>query len=108
MLHIDSFRRYFLLNRLEFVLLTNQLYENINFLTKEYTNFKSWFFYKTIMRIYLNRGDILFILNSNAQVIALSCIKEERLEKKLCTIYVNPLYRHQKMGTKLISYSFIS
>ena len=87
----------------EFIRLAKEIYQlNSNI---DYKDFKKWYLTKQIPGILKNERDILFIKNSNKEIIGISCLKKTNNEKKICNLFVKEEYRYQGIGTILIEES---
>lgn len=82
----------------------DSLYCSLSFLSKDYPDFKSWYFRK--MKVELENGyrDILFSTYKN-QITGVAILKDFANEKKICTIRVYPQFKNMGFGKSLIEKS---
>lgn len=101
---IDSIKNYN--NIYEILNICNEIYLLCNDIKKDYPGFAIWL-YKLQLEESINsdKRDILFVRCDN-KIIAFVLLKKYKEEKKICSIYVDPNYRRQKIGTKLLNASF--
>lgn len=103
MITVESFNNY-INSKEQFCNLATQIYQVTSFLSKDYPNYKEWFFHKQLPGIITNKRNILFIRNplNHDEIIGVANLKKDEQEVKICTIYINENYRHQNYGTILI------
>ena len=84
------------------------LYQGIFGLTKSlqqtYPNYKNW--YEKTFLDGLKKGEReIIVALENKKIIGCALIKNTRLEKKLCTLFVHPNFRRQGIGEQLLKTS---
>lgn len=89
----------------EFNCLIKKIYDFTDFINNSYPMHKRWFFEKLIPNIGNKTREILFITNSEDDIIALSALKNEEIEKKICTLYVDKSFQGLGLGSKLVENS---
>lgn len=106
MIKIESLKNY--LNKDEFLYLTYKIYNLTSSISDYYQNYENWYWLKQIPKIKSEERNILFIRNPNNkdEIIAISCLKKEEKERKICTLYVKDEYRNQGLGSLIIEESF--
>lgn len=82
----------------------SKVYQELKHLDKIYPNFNHWFYNKVITGIHKKEREIL-IYEYNHHVAGISIIKNSEIEKKVSTLYVNPIYRKMGIGKKLLIHS---
>ena len=70
---------------------------------EDYPEYKDWFLNKQVKGISLDR-DIIFAVYNN-EIVGVSSIKGDSIEKKICTLYVKKCFRRNSIGTKLVKLS---
>lgn len=108
MVKIESLKSYIgILNEDEFIKLSKQIYDITDFICKDYPKHKEWYFHKQIPRIFTPSGEILFARSEEDEneIIAMSCLKKDEEEQKICTLYVSNQYRGQNLGTRMVEAS---
>lgn len=107
MIKIESLKNYAkVLNEKDFTKLTKQIYEFTNFISENYPNYKKWYYHEHIPRIFTSQGEILFVRQEDQnKIIAMCCLKRDKDEKKICTLYVKEEYRNNHIGAKLLEKS---
>ena len=108
MITIESLKDYTnLLDEEEFLNLAIQIYKVTNFMCKDYPNYKNWYFEKQLSSIKDDERNIFFIRNpkNKNEIIAVSSLKRNNEEKKICTLYVIKEFRGLGIGSKLIEKS---
>lgn len=71
-------------------------------LNYEYPNFKSWLEKSFLGIIEGNRSIILYLTKNEKEVIAISILKHDEYQKKICTFRVSNGYRQKSIGTRLM------
>ena len=108
MAKIESLKSYVgILSESEFVQLSKQIYDITDFICEDYPNHREWYFHKQIPRVFTSNGEILFIRSKEDEneIIAVSCLKRDDEEKKICTLYVSDQCRGEHLGTEIIEAS---
>jgi len=95
------------INEDEILKLCNMLYDMTDFISTDYPKHKSWFYQKHLPETFdYNSGrDILFAYDENHKIYGTAFIKNDILEKKICTLFVDKNTRGLGIGTKLIEKS---
>ena len=105
-MEIESLRDYLtIVDDEHFMVLANQIFMSSNFILAYYPNHIDWFYNKQLPGVISGTRDILFVQNDENEIIAVSCLKDEEDEKKICTLYVKEEYRNKGIGTALIEKS---
>lgn len=97
----------YIMNDNEFNKLAKNIYLITDFLCKDYHKYKEWYFTKQLPAITSDERNILFVRNPKDynEIIAMTCLKKNTEEKKICTLYVSDKYRGLKVGTLIIEES---
>lgn len=69
---------------------------------KEYPNYANWFINKHIPGLYNGNRDTIIAVDKNKQLIVGVCNIKKGKEKKICTLYLDPSYRRNKLGDQLV------
>lgn len=101
---IETIKEY--IDKKEFIVLSDELYDLTKHLNDSYPNYKDWFYNKQLKESLTPNRNILFVRNKDKQVIGVSSLKNTKEEKKLCTLYIKDEYRNKNITTKLIEESF--
>ncbi len=86
-----------------------KLYEDILSLTMPikdtYSGYTDW--YKNVFLPGLKKGERMYIVaqDENENLAGCVLIKNTKYEKKICTLFVNPLFRKQGLATQLMKIS---
>lgn len=70
---------------------------------EDYPGYKDWFLNKQVKGLEVDR-DIIFAVYNN-EIVGVSSIKGDSLEKKICTLYVKKCFRRNSIGTNLVNLS---
>lgn len=89
----------------DFIKIIDEVYSITEHLNETYPAYRDWFFEKQVKGCYTPNRNILFIKNDDGEIIALSCLKKDEEEKKICTLFVNPNYRKHGIGSLLFEES---
>jgi len=89
----------------EFTEIINQIYKMTEHLNSTYPGYHEWFFNKQVKGCYTKTRNILFVKNGDGEIVAVSCLKKEAEEKKICTLFVDPKYRMHGLGIILLEES---
>ena len=109
MIKVESLKDYIQnTNEEEFMNLTIKIYMITDFICEDYPKYKEWYFNKQLSAINSEKRNILFVRNPDNQddIIAMACLKKEKVEKKICTLYVSYKYRGLGIGTAIIEEAF--
>mgnify|MGYP004468747953 FL=1 len=105
MLKVESLKSCIgILKKTEFEKLCNEIYDFTKDACGDYPNYKEWYFSKQIPRVFTSGGEILFIRDKN-KIVAVSSLKKDDEERKLCTLYVSKCTRKKRIGTMLLEAS---
>ena len=103
---IDNIKNYISkTNQDSFMSLADEIYELTVHLNGTYPGYKEWFYDKQIKGCLTPNRNIIFIKNEDGKIIALSCLKKDDKEKKICTLFVADEYRKQGLGSLLFEES---
>ena len=103
---IDNIKNYFSETKQEsFMKLADEIYELTIHLNGKYPGYKEWFYDKQIKGCLTPNRNIIFVKNEDGKIIALSCLKKNDEEKKICTLFVSDEYRKQGLGSLLFEES---
>ena len=89
-----------------FVSIIDDVYEFTKFANMYYPNYKNWYYDKHIEGIGNGRTIIFVRDNVTRKIVGVCNLKNNREEKKLCSLYVDEKYRKQGIGFKLLDYAF--
>ena len=94
-------------NKKNFINLAIEIYNITNFINKDYPQYKEWFFKTQLPQIKTNERNILFIRNpiNYNEIIAMTCLKKNKEEQKICTLYVSKKFRALGIGSTIIEES---
>ena len=103
---IESLKDY-IHNKEVFIDLADKIYMLTYFISKDYKNYKTWYYNKQLKGLLTEDRNILFTRNPNnkEEIIAMTSLKKSSEEQKLCTIYVKETFRKLGLGTKLLEES---
>ncbi len=105
---IESLKDYIgKINRDEFIKLAISIYNIADCLTYDYPQLKKWYFTKHLPAITTETRNILFVRNPENynEIIAMTCLKKDEEEQKICTLYVSDKCRGLGIGTTIIEES---
>lgn len=103
---IDNIKNYISeANHENFMKLADEIYGLTIHLNGTYPGYKEWFYDKQIKGCLTPNRNIIFIKNEEGKIIALSCLKKDEEEKKICTLFVSDEYRKQGLGSLLFEES---
>lgn len=103
---IDNIKNYISeTNQESFMKLADEIYELTIHLNGTYPGYKEWFYDKQIKECLTPNRNIIFVKNEDGKIIALSCLKKDDEEKKICTLFVSDEYRKQGLGSLLFEES---
>lgn len=92
-------------NQESFMRLADEIYELTIHLNGTYPGYKEWFYDKQVKGCLTPNRNIIFVKNEEGKIIALSCLKKDEEEKKICTLFVSDEYRKQGLGSLLFEES---
>ena len=105
-MEIDNIKNYISdTNHNSFMEIANELYELTSWLNKTYPGYKEWFYNKQIKGCLTPNRNIIFVKNKKGKIIALSCLKKDEKERKICTLFVSDKYRKHGIGSLLLEES---
>lgn len=105
-MEIDNIKNYISdTNHNSFMEIANELYELTSWLNKTYPGYKEWFYTKQIKGCLTPNRNIIFVKNKKGKIIALSCLKKDEKERKICTLFVSDKYRKHGIGSLLLEES---
>lgn len=103
---IDNIKNYISeINQESFMKLADEIYKLTIHLNGTYPGYKEWFYDKQIKGCLTPNRNIIFIKNEEGKIIALSCLKKDEEEKKICTLFVSDEYRKLGLGSLLFEES---
>lgn len=103
---IDNIKNYISeTNQESLISLADEIYELTIHLNGTYPGYKEWFYDKQIKGCLSPNRNIIFIKNEEGKIIALSCLKKDEEERKICTLFVSDEYRRQGLGSLLFEES---
>jgi hypothetical protein len=108
MINIESLKDYIgIISNNEFMELATKIYMITDFICEDYPKYYEWYFTKQLPSIISNNRNILFARDPNHpdEIIAMSCLKKDKEENKICTLYVSNKYRGLGIGTSIIEKS---
>ena len=94
------------LSEKEFNIVFNEIYEISKFMSNQYPNFEYWFKEKVKKTIKEKEGDIIFY-RKDEEIQGFVIVKNTKIEKKICTIYVKKEFRELNIGSKLIEEAIV-
>ena len=92
----------------EFMILAKKIYMITDFICDDYPKHKEWYFTKQLpATINGDERNILFVRNpeDDNEIISMACLKRDKEEKKICTLYVSDKCRWLGIGTSIIEES---
>ncbi len=109
MIKVESLKDYESLRKEEFLKLATKIYKITASLEKDYPQYKEWYFLKQLPAITKKERNIFFIrsLENSKEIIGMTCLKKDKEEQKICTLYIADKYRHLGFGTILIEKAFV-
>ena len=104
MFKIESIKDY--LQDKDLYKLIDEIYLITDPLCRYYPKHREWYYQKQIPEtLNSNKRNILFIRDEDKNIIAISCLKKDDTEQKLCTVYISQEYRNKGIGKYLIKES---
>ena len=83
----------------------NEIYLTTDYNHKQYQKYCQWFYQKSIPRIFTGTGEVFFYLDG-LTIVALSILKRDVDEKKICTLLVSEEFRKKGLSHLLLEDSF--
>ena len=77
----------------DFIKLATEIYNITDFISKDYSDYKKWYFNKQIPRVITGDGEVFFIRDDDNKIIAMTSLKRCYDERKICTLYVASEYK---------------
>ena len=108
MIKIESLKNYLgTISHDEFIKLATNIYMITDFICKDYPKHKEWYFTKQLPAIVGGERNILFVRNPENQdeIISIACLKKDKEERKICTLYVSDKCRGLGIGTAIVEES---
>jgi len=108
MIKVESLKDYIqILNQEEFLELATRIYMITDFICEDYPKHKEWYFFKQLPAILGDERNILFVrgIENPNDIIAMSCLKRDGEEQKICTLYVSDKVRGVGLGTTIVEES---
>lgn len=81
-----------------------ELYKQISYLELDYPGFSNWYFTKVIEGIATGKREIITVTN-NKNIVGFSILKNEVIEKKICTLKIFDNYQQSGLGKELLALS---
>lgn len=87
--------------------LIDEIYLVTEPICKYYPNHKEWFYNIHLPKCIkdINNYTILFVRNSDNEIIGVACLRYENKERKICSLYISENHRNKGIGTKLLEES---
>lgn len=108
MIKIESLKDYInVVPEEDFFDLATRIYKITDFICEDYPNHKNWYYTKQLPAIVGNERNILFARSPKNEndIIAMACLKKDKDEQKICTLYVSDKCRGLGLGTTIIESS---
>jgi len=108
MIEIESLKDYIgKINSKDFISLATDIYLITDFICEEYPNHREWYFKKQLPAIVGQERNILFVRNLEDynDIISMACLKKDKEEKKICTLYESDNCRGLGIGTSIVEES---
>ena len=109
MINIESLKDYTKkLNQEQLIQLATKIYKITSLICNDYPQYKEWYFKKQLPEtITSNKRNILFVKTpkNDNEIISMACLKKDKEEQKICTLYVCNQYRNLKIGSSLVEES---
>lgn len=84
-----------------------ELRKFLNEVSKSYPNFDNWFNFTFLHGIEIGTRHII-MAHKGDSIIGISLLKNDLLEKKICTFYIDPSFRGKNIGNSLMDLSIRS
>ena len=82
--------------------LTTKIYNLTEFIGDDYLKYQEWFFNKQLPETLNSSTRNILFVQDNSKIIAVSCLKKDSKERKICTLYVTPSYRKKGIGSMML------
>ncbi len=108
MIKIESLKDYInVVPEGDFFHLATKIYKITDFICKDYPNHKNWYYTKQLPAIISDERNILFARSpeNRNDIIAIACLKKDKDEQKICTLYVSDKFRGLGLGKAIIESS---
>ena len=89
----------------EYIEIISEIYRMTEHLNKAYPGYSEWLFGKQVKGCAEGTRNILFVRNEDGKIVAISCLKKDDEEEKICTLFVEPKCRNQGFGSLLFEES---
>ena len=109
MINIESLKSYIgTISEEKFMKLATKVYMITDFICDDYPKYKEWYFTKQLPEtINSDERNILFVRNlkNENEIISMACLKRDKKEQKICTLYVSDKYRGLGIGKAIVEES---
>lgn len=109
MINIESLKEYIgIIPEEKFMKLATKIYMITDFICDDYPKYKEWFFTKQLQgTINSDERNILFVRNpkNDNEIISMVCLKKDKEEQKICTLYVSSKFRGLGIGNEILKES---
>ena len=102
----QQYFKYSMLSYLEQSIYYDKIYKFVNRLVWEYPGFKQWYTGLFNDQKQLNYTREIIICEKDFNIAGIAILKNDRYEKKICTLRVAKEYQKQGIGSRLIELSF--
>lgn len=93
------------MNNKNFSEAVNKIYLLTDYNHEQYPEYCKWFYTKNVPRIFDGTGEMIFYLDG-FQIVGLSILKKDEIEKKICTLLINEEYRKKGYSKQILEDSF--
>ena len=108
-LKIESLKNYVnSVSQEEFMMLAGDIYMITDFICSDYPKYREWYFTKQLPATVVgDKRNILFVRNPDdvSEIISMACLKRNKEEQKICTLYVSDKCRGLGIGTAIVEES---
>ena len=109
MINIESLKSYIgTISEEKFMKLATKVYMITDFICDDYPKYKEWYFTKQLPEtINSDERNILFVRNlkNENEIISMACLKRDKKEQIICTLYVSDKYRGLGIGKAIVEES---
>jgi len=109
MISIESLKNYVrTITEEDFIELATTIYMITDFICDDYPKYKEWYFTKQLLStINGDERNILFVRNpeNDNEIISMACLKRDKEEQKICTLYVSDKCRGLGIGKAIVEES---